>query len=189
MITQDQDGKLDTGRVELGNFKMTAYEKFINPSYIKRLNSFIKKVVEPAYKKKFNKDFKIRLKGIAARSKYSDDENPFDEDLVFFFMFETDPSYLQNLSLMEEILMRSPSISGFDKSNFYKQGTDVFWVKFYYNHIPKQFIPLDVEINDGNEEKINKDIELSEKSTRVMEHIKKLIKSKVFTCSPLPPKN
>lgn len=181
MIIQDQDGKLDTGRAEHGNSKMTAYEKIINPNYIKRLNSFIQKVVEPAYKKKFNRDFKIRLKGIRAMSKYSDDINPWDEDLVFYYFFETDPGHLRNLSLMEEILLRSPSISEFDKSNFYMQGTDVFWVKFYYNHIPKQFIPLDVEINDGNEEKINKDVELSEKSSRVMEHIKKLIKSKVFT--------
>jgi hypothetical protein len=145
---------------------MTAYEKIINPNYIKRLNSFIQKVVEPAYKKKFNRDFKIRLKGIRAISKYSDDINPWDEDLVFYYFFETDPGYLQNLSLMEEILLRSPSISEFDKSNFYMQGTDVFWVKFYYNHIPKQFIPLDVEINDGNEEKINEDIEPSEKAVK-----------------------
>jgi hypothetical protein len=166
VIIQDQDGKLDTGRVEHGNSKMTAYEKIINPNYIKRLNSFIQKVVEPAYKKKFNRDFKIRLKGIRAISKYSDDINPWDEDLVFYYFFETDPGYLQNLSLMEEILLRSPSISEFDKSNFYMQGTDVFWVKFYYNHIPKQFIPLDVEINDGNEEKINEDIEPSEKAVK-----------------------
>lgn len=129
---------------------MTEYEKFINPSYIKRLNSFIKKVVEPAYKKKFNRDLKIRLKGITAKSKYSDDTNPWDEDLVFYFFFETEPSYFQNLSLMEEILMRSPSISGFDMSNFYMQGTDVFWVKFYYNHIPKQFTPLDIEVSNGS---------------------------------------
>jgi hypothetical protein len=67
---------------------------------------------------------------------------------------------------MEEILMRSPSISGFDKSNFYMQGTDVFWVKFFYNHIPRQFIPLDIEINDDNEEKINEDVEPSEKAVK-----------------------
>jgi len=145
---------------------MSAYEKFINPFYIKRLNSFIKKVVEPAYKKRFNKDFKIRLKGIAVRSKYSDDENPLDEDLVFFFMFETDPGYLQNLSLMEEILMNSPSMSGFGKPNFYSQGTDIFWVQFYYNHIPRQFIPLDIEIDDNNKEKINEDVEPSEKAVK-----------------------
>lgn len=48
---------------------MNVYEKYTNDRFIRLLNSFLKKICEPSFKKEFGEDIKLSLYGIAIKSK------------------------------------------------------------------------------------------------------------------------
>lgn len=76
---------------------MNVYEKYTNDRYIRLLNSFLKKICEPAFKKEYGEDIKLILYGVTIRPKSSntltfyEKSNLKEEQSEVVFFIDTNP--------------------------------------------------------------------------------------------------
>jgi hypothetical protein len=76
---------------------MNVYEKYTNDRYIRLLNSFLKKICEPAFKKEYGKDIKLTLYGISIKPKalnsltFAESKNLKENQVEIRFFIDTNP--------------------------------------------------------------------------------------------------
>ena len=89
---------------------MTPYEKFLKPSYIKKFNTVLKKLVKLKFERKYHQKIELKLYGIKIRPKNSvysqvPIEKLSDMQAEVLFFIDTEPSKFVRDNFFEEILL------------------------------------------------------------------------------------
>jgi hypothetical protein len=134
---------------------MTPYEKFLKPSYIKKFNTVLKKIVELKFERKYHQKVKLKLYGIKIKPKNSvysqvPVEKLLDVQAEVLFFIDTEPSKFVRDNFFEEILLTDGGLLlGLSKKNIW--GTDTFAVEFLFNKRPLYELDYVVEdsVNEG----------------------------------------
>jgi len=136
---------------------MTPYERFLKPSYIKKFNTVLKKLVELKFERKYHQKVELKLYGIKIKPKNSvysqvPIEKLSDMQAKVLFFIDTEPSKFVRDNFFEEILLTDGGLLlGLSKKNIW--GTDTFEVEFLFNKRP--LYPLDYVVEDSvNENKL-----------------------------------
>jgi hypothetical protein len=136
---------------------MTPYERFLKPSYIKKFNTVLKKLVELKFERKYHQKVELKLYGIKIKPKNSvysqvPIEKLSDVQAEVLFFIDTEPSKFVRDNFFEEILLTDGGLLlGLSKKNIWGSGT--FEVEFLFNKRP--LYPLDYVVEDSvNENKL-----------------------------------
>jgi len=136
---------------------MTPYERFLKPSYIKKFNTVLKKLVELKFERKYHQKVELKLYGIKIKPKNSvysqvPIEKLLDMQAKVLFFIDTEPSKFVRDNFFEEILLTDGGLLlGLSKKNIW--GTDTFEAEFLFNKRP--LYPLDYVVEDPvNENKL-----------------------------------
>ena len=154
---------------------MTPYEKFLKPSYIKKFNTVLKKLVKLKFERKYHQKIELKLYGIKIRPKNSvysqvPIEKLSDMQAEVLFFIDTEPSKFVRDNFFEEILLTDGGLLlELSKKNIW--GTDTFKVGFLFNKRP--LYPLDYVVEDN----LNEEVEPSEKAIKNICDSKKFCKA------------
>ena len=124
---------------------MTPYEKFLKPSYIKKFNTVLKKLVKLKFERKYHQKIELKLYGIKIRPKNSvysqvPIEKLSDMQAEVLFFIDTETSKFVRDNFFEEILLTDGGLLlELSKKNIW--GTDTFKVGFLFNKMISLIVP------------------------------------------------
>jgi|688.fasta_scaffold14148_15 hypothetical protein len=121
---------------------MTPYKRFVNPTYVKVFNYYLKTVVEKQFERKYHQEIKLKLYGISIQPKNSRyntipvDELTDQQTKVKFFI-DTYPNKISTSTYLEELIFpKGTTFLQLKNGSFFENNSNKFIIDILFNKRP-----------------------------------------------------